>query len=146
MSEGLDAAGDSVRGHVEPVYNVRKVVDQTRQAWMRRPEEFLSVDARIAVGIGFAALTRGGWVIFEETNRAGSPSMTPSMAVSEAERLAQRDPEQDWRIHLVGPDLERHYKRIGAGRWKLYQWGAGFGNAAGERMPRRPISGEPLRS
>lgn len=41
-------------------------------------------------------------------------------------RMAKRDPDRDWRIHLVAPLSERHYQRQGEGRWILYEKGEGF--------------------
>ena len=115
------------------------IVDKTREAWIARPEELLPLDAKITVGVGFAALTRGGWLIFEENDDAGTRPMT----VAEAETLAQRAPEHEWCIHLVGPGQERHYKRVGEAQWKLYRWGAGLGRPGSRSLPRRRIPREP---
>jgi hypothetical protein len=138
MSEGGDAAGASIPASAESLTDSGKVVERTRREWICRPEEFLSPEAEIAVGVGFAALTRGTWVIYEETDRAESRPMT----VAEADDLAQREPHHEWCIHFVGPGQERHYRRVGPGQWKLYRWGVGFGNPSGSTMRRRRISGE----
>lgn len=117
------ADDDRNRRHRDARNTSAAMVAKTREAWMARPVELLPLEANIAVGIGFAALTRGGWLIFEEGDHAGAGPMT----VAEAEKLAQRAPEHEWCIHLVGPDAERHYKRVGQAQWKLYQWGSGIG-------------------
>ena len=123
MSEAVNGAGESIGRQTELCHNARKVLERTRRAWMARPEEFLPADASIAVGNGFAALTRGGWVIYEDVDRATTRPIT----VADAERFAQREPEYEWCIHLVVPGQERYYKRIGPGQWKLYKWGACVG-------------------
>ena len=118
------------------------IIDKTRRAWIERPEELLPLEAKITVGIGFAALTRGGRVIYEEDDHAGTRPMT----VAEAEKLAQRAPEHEWCIHLVGPGEERHYKRVGEAQWKLYRWGAGLSRPGSRSLPRRRIPHDPLQS
>jgi hypothetical protein len=48
------------------------------------------------------------------------------MTVAQAERLALREPDRDWRIHLVALLEDRHYRRQGAGRWVIYERGYGL--------------------
>jgi hypothetical protein len=126
--ESPSAAGDSGSQYSGIGRTAVAIVDKTRQAWIVRPEELLPLEAKITVGTGFAALTRGGWVIFEHNDDAATRPMT----VAEAEKLARRAPEHEWSIHFVGPGQERHYKRVGEAQWKLYKWGSGL---------RRPDSG-----
>jgi hypothetical protein len=126
MTERIDAETDPTLGHgththPDLIGASAAVVEQTRRAWISRPEEFLPLESTIAVGMGFAALTRSGWVVYEEGDAAGIAPMT----VGEAEELAQQWPGHDWRIHLVSPGMECHYKHVGEGQWKLYKWGAG---------------------
>lgn len=130
--ESTSAAGDPNPRYLDSRETAAAIVDTTRQAWIERPEELLPLEAKITVGIGFAALTRGGWVIYEEDDNAGTRPMT----VAEAEKLAQRAPEHEWCIHLVGPGQERHYKRVGEAQWKLYRWGGGIGGL-NHRSPSR---------
>ena len=122
--------------------NAAAIVEKTRQVWITRPEELLPPDAKITLGMGFAALTRGGRVIYEEDHRAGTRPMT----VAEAEKLAQRAPEHEWCIHLVGRGQECHYKRVGEAQWKLYRWGAGLGRPNSRFLSRRGIPHEPLQN
>lgn len=131
--ESTGATGDTNPGGIDLRETRASMIEKTREAWITRPEELLPLDAKIAVGVGFAALTRGGWVIFEENDHAGTRAMT----VAEAEKLAQRAPEYEWCIHLVGPGRERHYKRVGEAQWKLYRWGAGLGRPETQSLPRR---------
>jgi len=139
--ESNSETGEANPRHLDSREISAAIVDKTREVWIARPEELLPLEAKITVGIGFAALTRGGWVIFEEDEDAGIRPMT----VAEAEKLAQRAPEHEWCIHLVGPGQERHYKRVGEAQWKLYRWGAGLGRPASRSVPRRRIPHEPLR-
>jgi hypothetical protein len=132
MTERMDAEinptlGHGTQRHMDLFRVSAAVVEQTRRAWIPRPAEFLPLEATIAVGIGFAALTRSGWVVHEEDDAAGTVPMT----VREAEELARQSPGHDWRIHLVSPGMERHYKHVGEGQWKLYKWGAGLRVASG---------------
>jgi hypothetical protein len=131
-SESTSETRERYPRHLDSRDTSAAIVDKTRQAWLARPEELLPLEAKITVGIGFAALTRGGWVIFEEDDDAGTRPMT----VAEAEQLAQRAPEHEWCIHLVGPGQARHYKRVGEAQWKLYRWGGGIGRSD-HRSPNR---------
>ena len=140
--ESTSAGSDPNSRCLEFQRNSAAVVEKTRQAWITRPAEQLPLDAKITVTIGFAALTRSGRVIFEENDDAGTRSMT----VAEAEKLAQRAPEHEWCIHLVGQGQERHYKRVGEAQWKLYRWGAGLGRPGSRSLPRRRIPHELLQS
>jgi len=40
--------------------------------------------------------------------------------------LPEKDPDNDWRISLIGPMSERHYQRHGKGYWVLYEKSNGF--------------------
>ncbi len=140
--ESTTVASDANSRYLDFRRNAAAIVEKTRQAWITRPEELLPLDAKITVDIGFAALTRGGWVIYEEDDHAGTRPMT----VAEAEKLARRAPEHEWCIHLVGPGQERHYKRVGEAQWKLYRWGAGLGRPGSRSLPRLRIPYEPLQS
>jgi hypothetical protein len=85
-------------------------------------DELLPLDAQIAVGVGYAALTRDGVPVYE----ADCLAIEEAWSVGEAERLAAAEPDRDWRIHLVALRDERHYRRQGAGRWRLYERGYGL--------------------
>ena len=54
------ADDDRNRRHRDARNTSAAMVAKTREAWMARPVELLPLEANIAVGIGFAALTRGG--------------------------------------------------------------------------------------
>jgi hypothetical protein len=89
----------------------------------RVDESTLAPEALIAVGAGYAALTRDGAPVFE----AACGEVEHALSVGEAEALAAAEPDRDWRIHLVGPLDERHYRRRADGRWALYRRGHGLG-------------------
>jgi hypothetical protein len=82
----------------------------------------LALDAQIAVGAGYAALTRDAVPVYE----AACFALEDTWTVRDAERLAAREPERDWRIHLVALRDERHYRRSDAGEWILYERGYGL--------------------
>lgn len=78
---------------------------------------------RIAVGFGFAALTKNSEVIWQEDS---SKEYDECMLYDEAEAMAAADPDNDWRIHLEAPLSENHYQRQGEKCWVLYKTGEGF--------------------
>jgi len=98
------------------------IIAKTRQHWSALPDRYLAPEAVIAVGIGYAALTRDGKTVYEE-DRTGQRDL---MTVAQAERLAQQEPDREWRIHLVAQLDDRHYRREGAGRWVIYERGYGM--------------------
>jgi len=88
----------------------------------QRSDELLPPDAQLAVGVGYAALTRDGVPVYE----AECFALEDVWTVRDAERLAAREPARDWRIHLVALRDERHYRRSGDGCWALYERGYGL--------------------
>lgn len=86
-------------------------------------EPTLSMDARIGVGFGYAALTCNGDAMWEE-----KPGMEyrKLWTVAKAERCAEKLPDSDWRIVLHGPLRSRTYQRHGKGKWCLIEKGDGF--------------------
>jgi hypothetical protein len=96
------------------------IIAKTRLHWKMLPDRCLAPEATIGVGIGYAALTRDGETVYEEDGKA------QPMTVAQAERLAQREPHRDWRIHLVAQLEDRHYRRQGAGLWVIYERGYGM--------------------
>ena len=98
------------------------IIAKTRRHWAMGPDRYLAPEATISVGIGYAALTRDGETVYEE-DRSGERE---PMTVAQAEKLAQRESDHDWRIHLVAQLEDRHYRRVGAGRWIIYERGYGM--------------------
>lgn len=78
--------------------------------------------AAIAVGFGDAVVTRGGEVIYSEHRDWGAKGY---MTAGEAARLADADPEHDWRIDMQGPLRGRTYQRQD-GAWVLVAQNEGF--------------------
>jgi hypothetical protein len=97
------------------------IIVKTREHWSA-PDQCLMPEQTIGVGIGYAALTRDGETVYEEDYKGKRDLMT----VAQAERLAQREPNRDWRIHLVAQLDDRHYRRQSAGRWVIYERGYGM--------------------
>lgn len=80
----------------------------------------LPMKSLIAVGFGYAAVTKNEEEVYQETDE-GTIWNTRN-----AEMEAAKDPDNDWRIHLVAPLSERHYQRQGKEHWVLYEKGQGF--------------------
>ena len=85
-------------------------------------ETTLAPDTLVAVGVGYAAVTRDGQPMYE----AECGELEHAMSVRDAETMAAAEPEHDWCIHLVGPLDERHYRRGTDGRWRIYRRGYGL--------------------
>ena len=85
--------------------------------------EHLPMEKVIAVGFGWASVTKNGESVYDESNlKEGEPFWTALAAENEA----KKEPDNDWRIHLVAPLSERHYQRQDDGIWVLYEKGQGF--------------------
>jgi len=84
--------------------------------------DILPMDQIIAVGFGYAAVTKNDKEIHVESNDYEEKDWT----AQDAELLAEKEPNNDWRIHLVAPLSERHYQRQGNNNWVLYEKGIGF--------------------
>ena len=83
--------------------------------------QIIPMQSIIAVGFGYAGVTKNGEDIYEE------PDDEEKMwSVQDAENLAKQDADNDWRIHLIAPLSERHYQRQGDNEWVLYAKGMGF--------------------
>ncbi len=123
MQTIVSNAGDEMAGR-EAAFEqaAQTVVTKTRESWASRSDEYLPLESVIGVGLGYAALTRDGIPVYEQDEHEFDDLMT----VGQAEGLARLDPGRDWRIHLVGLLDDRHYRRIGVGRWRLYRRGYGL--------------------
>jgi len=108
--------------HDELSHATVSIIAKTRRHWAMRSDRRLAPETTISVGIGYAALTRDGETVYEEDRTGESAPMT----VAQAEKLAQREADHDWRIHLVALLEDRHYRRVGAGRWVIYERGYGM--------------------
>lgn len=82
----------------------------------------LPMESIIAVGFGDASLTKNDETVYREDPQHEDDIIT----VEDAEEIAAKDPDNDWRIHLVAPLSERHYQRQGDKHWVLYKKGKGF--------------------
>ena len=98
------------------------IIAKTRSHWAMRSDRFLAPETTISVGLGHATLTRDGETVYEEDHTGEHAPMT----VAQAETLARREADHDWRIHLVAQLEDRHYRRVGTGRWQIYERGYGM--------------------
>lgn len=83
----------------------------------------ISDDFRITVGFGYSGLSKNGIQVWAD---GAVKNYDDAMSSKQAEEIAARDPENDWRIHMEGPLSERHWQRQGVGKWVLYKKGEGF--------------------
>jgi hypothetical protein len=83
----------------------------------------LPMDEFISVGFGSAMLLRNGQPVWMEDR---DYEYSECLTVKQAESMASLYPEDDWRIHLVGPLSEFYYQRQGKEKWLMYERGQGF--------------------
>jgi len=69
---------------------IKSAIEKTRRHWATMSDQHLAPDAVIGVGMGYAALTRDGEAVYEESGKRHCDLMT----VSQAEKLAQREPKR----------------------------------------------------
>ncbi|MEJ8547166.1 hypothetical protein [Brevibacillus borstelensis] len=86
--------------------------------------QHLPMSSLIAVGFGVAQVTKNGQVVYDELDYIEDEERI--WTAQDAEDIAKKDPDNDWRIHLEAPLSERHYQRQGEGLWVLYKKGNGF--------------------
>ena len=79
--------------------------------------------AVIAVGFGYAALHKDGEPVWSELNDVTDDEL---MTCADAEAMASKDPDHDWRIVLHGPLSGRTYQRHGPSEWMLVEKNEGF--------------------
>ena len=89
---------------------------------LRRNDVHLAPDALLLPSLGCASVSKNGERAIELQGLAGEHRMT----VGDAERLALAEPAQEWCIHIVSLLDDRHYRREGAGLWRLYARGYGL--------------------
>lgn len=90
------------------------------------PSMMFPADACIAVGFGYAGLTKDGEEIYSEPMGPDDVPEDAYMTGAQAEALAAADPDHDWRIVLHGPLSGRTYQRHGEGQWPLVLQDEGF--------------------
>ena len=82
----------------------------------------LAPDALLLSGLGSTSVSKNGEPVIELQGIAGEHAMT----VSDAERLALEELALESCIHMVSLLDDRHYRREGAGLWRLYARGYGL--------------------
>lgn len=72
----------------------------------------------------------GGWYISKDSECVFQPDPnTPwgqSPTLMRFENMARKDPDHDWRAHLLLPLREAVYQRQGKNKWVLVKVGQGF--------------------
>lgn len=82
----------------------------------------LGLDRRLAVGFGDCTVTKDGEHVYSENDQPDCDYWS----VSDAEELAVKEPDADWRISFDAPLYDAEYQRQGKGHWVLVKKGMGF--------------------
>lgn len=89
-------------------------------------ENLFPADGCISVGLGSAALTCDGRLVWAEDMAQDGDYYIYIMTGTIAETLAAADPDHDWRIYLHGALSGLEYQRHGPERWVLVHQDKGF--------------------
>ena len=87
--------------------------------------EVLPMKTLIAVGFGVATVKKNDETVYSEEEYEHE-RIEKLWTAQDAEDAARKEPDADWRIHLIAPLSERHYQRQGENYWVLYEKGKGF--------------------
>lgn len=86
-----------------------------------------SMDKVICVGFGEAQVLRNGIVVLDGEKICATAEGPEDLATfADAEKLAQADPNQDWRIVLNAPLHGETYQRQGEETWVVIEENQGF--------------------
>lgn len=89
--------------------------------------QIFPMEGRIAVGFGSAFLECDGKVMWSESDLKPEDSYWENFLSGEqAEEMAAKEPDRDWRIKIHGPLKEGEWQRQGPKHWVLYREGIGF--------------------
>lgn len=80
------------------------------------------MDMIIAVGFGMAEVTRNGHPVYQEDSIKDNNYWT----VKDAETMAARDPDHDWRITKEGALHGETFQRQGINQWVCVESNKGF--------------------
>ena len=83
-------------------------------------KEHLHADSIVAVGFGSAGYSRDGITLFQEQDS------DDFVTVEDVEKIAEADPDHDWRIFKHAPLYDAVYQRQGPMEWVLIEKGEGF--------------------
>ena len=81
----------------------------------------LNMNAVLAVGFGTCTVSKNSSIVYSEPQDSEE-----FWEARDAEELAVKDPDQDWRIHFYAPLYEAVYQRHGENHWVLIEKGQGF--------------------
>lgn len=85
--------------------------------------ESLKMNSRLLAGFGAAFIMKNTETVYNE-----SPNIKweDAPTLMKFENMARKDPDNDWRFHLVLPLREATYQRQGKNHWVLIEKGLGF--------------------
>lgn len=78
----------------------------------------------IAVGFGSAMVLKNGDPIYDE--QSNEHAGRDYWIGKDAENVALKDPDNDWRIQINAPLYDAEYQRQGPGHWVFVSKGQGF--------------------
>lgn len=81
------------------------------------------MDGIIAVGFGDASVLKNGVQVIDGERSASNGKYVTGQ---DAEDLASKEPDNDWRITKIGPLKEGEWQRQGEKHWVLIREGMGF--------------------
>ena len=84
-----------------------------------KPTE-LPLTKLLAVGFGEVVVTKDRFHVWSEGSEGGDKLL------EEFEKLAQEDPDHDWRVSFDAPMYSATWQRQGHGKWMLVAKGDGF--------------------
>ena len=87
------------------------------------PPRKAKMNKRVAVGFGFAGITKDEEVIYSEPHDASWEELPTLMKF---ENMARKDPDHDWRLILDGPLHGEEYQRQGRNLWIMVSSNMGF--------------------
>lgn len=90
-----------------------------------RRYETAPLDMMIAVGFGMAVVKKNKEVIYDEMSSCPD-NWDNAWYVKDAEEVAKKDPDNDWRIVMHGPLHGETYQRQGEDEWVLVETNIGF--------------------
>ena len=79
------------------------------------------MNSKLTVGFGCVTVKRGRDILFSD-----DPDWDKAPTLMEYEKMAQEDPDKDWRVVFFAPLSETEFQRQGENNWVLVKKGPGF--------------------
>lgn len=86
-------------------------------------EDIAPMNMLIGVGFGIANVTCDGAIVWDEMSVEDDADY---WTTADAESMAEKDPDHDWRIVMNAPLRNMTYQRHDSSKWVLIESGMGF--------------------